>query len=211
MVETMEGVMKRKQRDLAMLAVVVAIGAVACAPANRVERVDPNTEVDLSGYWNDTDANMVARAMIKDCVTRPWSAVYKQEKGRKPVVRVYPVRNRSSEHVDYRFFTKQLEQELMNSGVSKVVADSVEAADNRAERAEQEKHASVETKKANKRETGSDFVLNGWVVTQNDAADGQEVRAYVVTLELSNTETNEKVWMKVHKIKKVVQRSSVVP
>lgn len=193
------------------VAVLGVLMAACMSAASRVERVDPNTEVDLSGYWNDTDANMVAKAMIKDCVVRPWSATFKQDKGRQPVVRVYPVRNRSSEHVDYRFFTKQLEQELMNSGVSKIVADRVEAADNRAERDEQAKHASAETKKSHKRETGSDFVLNGWVVTQNDAADGQEVRAYVVTLELSNTETNEKVWMKVHKIKKVVQRSSIAP
>jgi len=48
--------------------------------------------------------------------------------------------------------------------------------------------------------------MNGWIVTENDAVEGQEVRAYVVTMELSNSESNEKVWMKVHRIKKAITR-----
>lgn len=172
-----------------------------------VQRVDPKSQVDLSGYWNDTDANMVAETMIKDMLARPWSATFKREKGHDPVVKLYPIRNRSSEHINTKFFTKQVEQELVNSGYIQVVAAFDEADDARSEREEQSYHASDETKKEHQQEIGADFLLNGWVVTQNDQVDGQTVRAYLVTMELINAETQRKVWLKTHRIKKIVNQA----
>jgi hypothetical protein len=177
-------------------------------PSTSVQRINPNAQVDLSGEWNDTDANQVASAMIRDCLNRPWAAKFKAEKGHEPVVRLYPIRNRSSEHINWRFFTKQVEMELINSGMVKVVAAYDEAQTQRFERADQARHASDKSVKSQGQETGSDFTLNGWVMTQNDAVSGQEVRAYVTTMELTNSESNEKVWMKVHKIKKVISRAA---
>ncbi len=185
---------------------------IACAPppgpSTSVQRINPEAAVDLSGEWNDTDANQVAKVMIQDCLSRPWSAKFKAEKGRDPVVRLYPIKNRSSEHINDRFFTKQVEMELINSGILKVVSAWDEAQTQRFEREDQARHASDESVKSQGQETGSDFTLNGWILSQNDAVDGQEVRAYVTTMELTNTETNEKVWMKVHKIKKVISRAA---
>jgi len=189
-------------------AVTLVTGCATSGPSTTVQRVNPNAAVDLSGNWNDTDANQVARAMIQDCLTRPWATKYKSDKGKEPVVRLWPIKNRSSEHINTKFFTKQVEMEILNSGIAKVVSDLEEAQDNRDERADQARNASDKTVKAQQNETGSDFVLNGWIVTQNDAVDGQQVRAYVITMELSNSESNEKVWMKVHQIKKVVTRAA---
>jgi len=177
-------------------------------PNTSVQRINPNAQVDLSGEWNDTDANQVASVMIRDCLNRPWATQFKAAKGKEPVVRLYPIRNRSSDHIDYRFLTKQVEMELINSGAVKVVSDLGEAGTQRLERADQARNASDATVKSQGQETGSDFTLNGWILTQNDAAEGQEVRAYVVTMELTNSESNEKVWMKVHKIKKVITRAA---
>jgi len=194
---------------LSILAGVVLMAA-ACPPAGpstQIQRTNAGAQVDLSGNWNDTDANQVAKAMIQDCFSRPWAGKFKAEKGKDPVVRLWPIRNRSSEIINTKFFTKQVEMELVNSGTVKVVASLEEANDNTAERMDQARHASDKTVKAQQNETGSDFIMNGWIVTQNDAAEGQEVRAYVVTMELTNTESNEKVWMKVHQIKKVISRA----
>ena len=189
-------------------ALVLATGCPPPGPSTTVQRINPNAQVDMSGNWNDTDANQVARAMIQDCLSRPWATSFKAEKGKVPVVRLWPIKNRSSEHINSRFFTKQVEMELINSGVVKVVSDLEEAQDNRDERTDQARNASDKTVKAHQQETGSDFVLNGWILTQNDAVDGQEVRAYVTTMELTNSETNEKIWMKVHQIKKVISRAA---
>ena len=192
-------------------ALTVAFLSAACGPpppARTVTRVNPNATVDLSGKWNDTDANEVAKVMMRDALQRPWSSQYKAKKGKDPVVRLYPIRNRSDEHINTRFFTKQVEMELINSGMIKVVADREEAWDNRSERADQARHASDKTVKSQGQEIGSDFVLNGWIVSETDAVQGQKVKAFVITMELTNSETNLKVWMKVHRIKKVITQNS---
>ena len=167
-----------------------------------IQRVHPDEQIDLSGTWNDTDANQVAAVMIQDCLSRPWSANFRSDNGRSPVVRMYPVRNRTSEHIETKFFTKQVEQELLNSGAVDIVGSLVEASDIRRERADQAHHASADTMKRDRNEIGSDFVLNGWIVEEHDASYGREVKAYVITLELIHSERNKKVWMKTHRIKK---------
>lgn len=171
-----------------------------------VQRINANTQVDLSGNWNDTDANQVAQVMLRDCLSRPWAANFRQKKGKNPVIKLYPIRNRSSEHINTKFFTKQVEMEIVNSGTVGVVAAFDETAATRYERRDQGHHASDLTKKENQNETGADYVLNGWVVAQNDRIGGQEVRAYLVTMELTDIETQQKVWMKVHRLKKVINR-----
>lgn len=192
----------------ALLALLVlAAGCYTAGPATTVQRIDPKAQVDLSGYWNDSDANQVAEVMMRDCLSRPWAAQFAQRAGREPVVKLYPIRNRSSEHMNTKFFTKQVEEELVNSGVVKVVAASDESQDARNERAEQAEHASDETKKEQQQEIGTDFLLNGWVVSQIDRVGGQSVRAYAVTMELINAETQQKVWLKLHQIKKVVDQA----
>ncbi|MCA9666240.1 MAG: penicillin-binding protein activator LpoB [Myxococcales bacterium] len=189
-------------------AVMATAGCYQQGPATTVQRTNANTQVDLSGNWNDTDANQVANAMIKDCLSRPWASQFKQEKGRKPVVKLYPIRNRSSEHINTKFFTKQVEREILNSGIADVVAASDETGAARAERRDQAANASDKTVKSNQQETGTDFVLNGWVISSNDAAGGAEVRAYLTTMELVNVQSQKKVWIGQKRIKKVVQRRS---
>lgn len=203
--------MTRTTSSLSAL-VALALLIIACGqppgPSTSVQRINPNAQVDLSGEWNDTDANQVASVMIKDCLSKPWSATYKTQKGKDPVIRLYPIKNRSSEHINWLYFTKQVESEMVNSGIVQVVASYDEAQTQRFERSDQATHSSDQTVKAQGQETGSDFVLNGWIATQNDAVEGQEVRAYIITMELINTESNVKVWMKEHRIKKVISRAA---
>jgi PBP1b-binding outer membrane lipoprotein LpoB len=190
-------------------AVVFGLALAACytAPQPRtVQRVDPKSTVDLSGEWNDADANRVAQSMIKDMLTRPWAERFRQENGRDPVVKLYPVRNRTEDHIETKFFTKQVEREMINSGRIQVVAASDETGAARAERVDQSYHASDATKKEHQQETGTDFLLNGWIVTQTDRAGGQTVRAYVVTMELINAESQRKVWLNTTPIKKIVNQ-----
>ncbi len=195
-------------RIIALVTLALTVSCYASGPARTVQRVNPDAQIDLSGKWNDTDANQVARAMIQDCLSRPWATSFKAQHNRLPVVRLWPIKNRSSDHVQTMFFTKQVEMELLNSGMVKVVSSLNEAADNRDERADQAHNASDSTVKAQQQETASDFVLNGWILSENDAVDGQTVKAFVTTMELSNSESNEKVWMKVHKIKKVINQAA---
>ena len=120
----------------------------ACSSGKSVQRIDPDKAVDLSGRWNDTDSKLVAEAMIKDCLGRPWHSDFKQANDqKKPVVIVGLVKNRTHEHINAETFINDIEKEMINSGLIRVVQDPEFRENLRKERGEQQEFASAETKK----------------------------------------------------------------
>ena len=196
-------------RVVGWLALLVVVGA--CSSMPRVTRTAPDEVVDVSGYWNDTDSRLVSEEMIEDSLTRPWVDDWRAARGDRPMVIVGPVRNRSSEHINTRTFTKDLERALVNSGRVRLVASSEERGALRDERLDQLQNATLETAKSMGREIGADFMLIGGIDTIIDAAGRTTVRFYQVELELVQLETNEKSWIGQKKIKKIVERSRYGP
>jgi len=187
------------------LCVVTLLGA--CSSAPKVTRTEPDEVIDLSGHWNDTDSRKVSEEMIDDSLSRPWVDDWQGATGKKPAVIVGVVRNQSSEHINTRTFSKDLERAFVNSGRIRVVASSDERGGLRDERLDQLRNATMETAKSMGKELGADFMLIGGINTIIDAAAGTKVRFYQVELELIELETNEKVWIGQKKIKKLVERS----
>ncbi len=193
---------------LTLLVLVVLGLAVGCGSAPKVRRTAVEETIDLSGRWNDSDSRMVADEMIKDCLNRPWLPEFQSHKGKKPMVIVGTVLNRSDEHINTQVFVKDLEMALINSGLVDFVASRDERRELREERADMQLgFTSAETEKAMGRETGADFMLKGTLNTVRDQIKGQYVILYQVNLEFHNLETNRKVWIGQKKLKKVVSRS----
>jgi uncharacterized protein (TIGR02722 family) len=192
--------------SLSLIGSTMALALAGCGPqGTQVKRDD--SAVDLSGEWNDVDADLVAKEMIQDCMSSPWADKFKQKNGRGPVVKLYPIKNKSSDHVETKYFTKQVEKALVNSGNIEVVAASDEADVTRQEQADQGSHASDESAG---NETGADFIMSGWVVSQNDSdGGGKVIKAFVTTMELTDVQSQKKVWLDDKKIKKQVTRASM--
>jgi uncharacterized protein (TIGR02722 family) len=191
-----------------VVALVSAMGLLAgCGGGKTVSRVEPDTAIDLSGDWNDTDSRLVAEEMIKDVLARPWVGEFNGEKKRSPDVIVGTVRNRSAEHIPTTAFIKNLEKELINSGRVSFVASKEERTEVRDERADQQENASAESVKKFQKEAGADFMLRGDITTIIDQEGGEKVKYYQVNLELVNVETNRKAWVGEKKIKKYVSQS----
>ncbi len=189
---------------LAILAVVLLLAGCASL---KVDRVDVDKTVDLSGRWNDTDSRLVSEEMISDVLSRPWIDRFRAGRGNNPVVIVGSVRNRSDEHINTRTFVKDLERALINSGEVEFVAGSVERQEIRAERKDQAAHASEATAKDEGEEFGADFMLQGAINTISDRIEGKEVKYYQINLELIDIQSHRKVWIGEKKIKKLVKRS----
>lgn len=190
----------------------LSIGAVACGAPKKVSRTasDATEGGDLSGYWNDIDANLVAEEMVKDCMSRGWASTHQESNsGAKPIVKLMGVIKRTDDrNVNEQYFSKRLERELLNSGRVRVVAASGQDSVNVAERSRQATHASDESVKSQGNETGADFTLQTVVNSQNETdGGGKAVRAYLVNMELVNVETNEKVWIGEKSIRKVVDQA----
>jgi hypothetical protein len=179
---------------------------LSCSP-KKVKRVSPEEQIDLSGRWNDTDSRLVSEAMIKDCLNHPWLPQFMREEGKKPVVIVGEVRNKTTEHIAVNTFIKDLERALINSGEVRVVANAAERLGVRSEREEQLDWASPETRKRLRNELGADYMLIGSIESIEDREGNKRVIFYQVNLELVDIETNEKVWIGEKKIKKYIKRS----
>ncbi|MEE9288608.1 MAG: penicillin-binding protein activator LpoB [Bacteroidota bacterium] len=197
-----------------MRVVVAAIGlalvlivVTGCGPSKTVTRVEPDTIVDLSGDWNDTDSRLVAEEMMSDVLSHPWLGEFKGENKRTPDVIVGTVKNRTAEHIATVAFIKNLERELINSGRVGFVASKEERQEVREERGDQQEFASDESLKKFQQEAGADFMLRGDITSIIDQEGGERVKYYQVNLELINIETNRKVWIGEKRIKKLITQS----
>src|SRR5680860_1277290 len=115
-----------KKLLIAGLALLIAAG---CRPSQKVSRINPDTQTDLSGKWNDTDARLVAEEMIGDVVAKPWLDQFNRKHQKPPVLIVGNVRNETSEHIDTEVFTKEMERAFVNTGRVTMVANSEERQD----------------------------------------------------------------------------------
>ena len=199
---------KHAFKSVALIAGIVSLFLFSGCASTKVERLDVDETVDLSGQWNDTDSRLVSEEMIKDVMSRNWLERYKRSRnGRIPAVIVGSVRNRSDEHINTRTFVKDLERALVNSGEIDFVASSGERMELREERVDQAAHSSEETAKEEGQEIGADFMLQGSINTITDRIEGKQVKYYQVNLELVEIENHRKVWLGEKKIKKFVKQS----
>ena len=196
-------------RSQLLLTVTLASVVALTGCKTKVKRVAVDETIDLSGRWNDSDSQLVSSEMIADIASRSWIEEYTSKNGKKPVVIIGTVRNKSSEHIETETFTKDLERELINNGRVTFVANKTERGELREERKEQQTWSREETQKRLAAETGADYMLQGSIKTIIDQEGKESVKFYQVDMEMIHLETNEKVWVGDKKIKKYVKKRSM--
>lgn len=183
---------------------LVLFAVLGCG--RQVTRIDPSTEIDLSGRWNDTDSRKVADQMIYELFD---SDRYKEyaaaKKNKKPVIIVGIIRNKTSEHIDADNFVKKFEVVIHNSGAADLVESSEFRDMLRVERLEQQEFADPATVKEMGRELGADLMLFGEITSETDTYNNRRVVNYITTLFLTDIETNRRVWYGQNEIKKYVK------
>jgi uncharacterized protein (TIGR02722 family) len=188
-------------------AVVTSLVLSACSTS--VERLDAQQQIDLSGVWNDTDSQMVAREMVEDSLSRAWISNFIKMQGKEPVVIVGRIKNLSHEHINTNTFIANIERELINSGEVQFVASANDRQEIRDERADQDLNAKESTRKEMGQEYGADFMMQGQINTIIDLDGTTQVRFYQVNLELISIKDNRKVWIGEKKIKKLIKNSKL--
>lgn len=192
------------RKSIAAIAVVLAVSLTASC-ARKITRVAPDTQIDISGRWNDTDSRFAAEELTQEVLTGNWITDHLQEKGKKPVVIVGLIRNKSHEHIESETFIKDIEKAFIQRQTVRVVQGGKMREELRAERADQQDNASMSTVKKFGLETGADYMLQGNINSIVDAHKRDKVVYYQIDLELTNIQTNEKVWIGDKKIKKFVK------
>ncbi|HEX2780421.1 MAG TPA: penicillin-binding protein activator LpoB [Gemmatimonadaceae bacterium] len=197
----------RATRRSALVA-LVALGG-ACSPT-QVSRVDPAAVTDISGRWNDTDSRLVANELIKQSLDGAWVKRFSDSHGGSaPTVIVGDFSNKTYEHIAVGTFVNDLERAFTSSGAVQVVASGAERDQLRAERADQQQNANAATRTRLANETGAKYMLQGEIQAIEDSEGKEKVVFYQVDATLVDLESNAKVWMGQHKIKKYILRKRV--
>jgi hypothetical protein len=150
---------------------------------------------------------IVCEALINDFLSSPRVAqTIAAMGGRTPVVLVGRFRNESvDDHINTDIISTTMETVIFNSGKLDFVAGGAVRDELRAERLGQQGHASEATTAALANEVGADFMLFGTVRSMVERAGNQTVRSYFVSAEMTNVETNQRMWMATNnEIKKVI-------
>ena len=187
------------------LCVLLVLFIIAGCQTRQVTRIDPSTEIDLSGRWNDTDSRKVADQMIYDLFDSDSFKDYAKSRTGKPVIVVGAIRNKTSEHIDADNFVKKFEVVIHNSGTADLVESSEFRDQLRVERLEQQEFADPATVKQMGKETGADLMLFGEITSETDTYNNKRVVNYITTLFLTDIETNKRIWYGQNEIKKFVK------
>src|SRR5690625_1183416 len=162
----------------------LALTSIGCSTDN-VSRIDPASVADLSVRWNDPDSRLVANELIEQSLTADWARHYAAlNGGRSPAVIVGGFRNRTLEHIPVGTFIRDLERAFVNSGLVRVVASSDEREELRAERADQQEHASAESRARLGRELGARYMLQGELQAIEDEEGREKIVYYQVDASL---------------------------
>jgi uncharacterized protein (TIGR02722 family) len=185
-------------------ALALTLFVTSCAK-RQVTRIDPSETPDISGSWNNTDSRLTAEEMIRQSLTANWLTNHLTEKGKKPVVIVGFVTNKSHEHIEAETFMNDLERAFISTDKVGLVQSGKKREELRAEKADQQTNASQSTMKKFGLEKGADYILQGSINSIVDAYKKQKTVTYQINLELTNIETNEVVWIGDKKIAKYVK------
>jgi len=199
----------KKRVILCCLAALVFL--VSCG--HSVNRVDANTQIDLSGYWNDTDLRKASDDLIKQCLATPRLTSFANTSGRLPVIIVGNFKNASDEHIDTSILSQRLEASILSSGKAEFVASGDVREQIRAERLDQRQGYTDDATMAKLgKEAGADFLMTGSVKAMVDRYDKTATRTYFITAELTDITTNRRIWIgEYNEIKKVIKNPSVRP
>ena len=192
----------------AALVALIAAG-VACSP-KQVNRIDPAAVTDLSGRWNDTDSRLVANELIKQSLDGPWLKRFSDSHGgAAPTVLVGGFTNKTYEHIAVGTFLNDLERAFTNSGAVQVMASGTARDQIRDERVDQQTNANAATRAKLANETGARYMLQGEIQAIEDSEGKEKVVFYQIDATMVDMESNAKVWIGQHKIKKYVLRKRV--
>jgi hypothetical protein len=164
----------------------------------RVSTLRLGQPLDLSGSFNDTDADTVSQTLLRDLLASRLLG-----RASLPVLRFSGVRKRTPEVVSTAFLVALLEHGVHRSGKARIVTSIEEAADLEAELAEG--GAAVRPPPASAK-LAATHLLTGTLTLLVSAEPAGELRAYSVAFDAVDVARSRKEWLKTASVKKLIAR-----
>lgn len=180
----------------------------SCTKEFEGKYVDPDTTQIISEGWNETDLRTTAQSIVKGVLSRPWIGNYQRANGgKKPIVVVDEVENRTDEHIDVKALTEFISDELINSGEVRFV--NKEAREKILAEIKYQESGEVNAATAQKRgrQIGAQYFVGGAITSIVQQNGGKAITTYQTNMTLTNLETSEIEWSDKFRIKKETNRA----
>ena len=176
---------------------------ISCS--KQVKRVDTERVIDLSGRFNDTDSQQIAKSMISQIIDE--CRDFNVQPSRNIVLAVGQIRNLSHEHINAETFINDIERVLINRQVCRIVANKSIREAIKEEMSDLEDINIYDEKSQCKAAArlGVNRIIFGSINSIIDKEKNKEVKFYQVDLKLIDPVTNEIRWIGSHKIKKYIK------
>jgi uncharacterized protein (TIGR02722 family) len=202
-----------KARKISFLMIcfsIVSVLSFSGCSSYSVKRVSLDTEGGVTSRWTDNDARLTAKTLIRKALRENWLANFKAKHGRRPVVELGQIINRSDQHINTRLFLNHFQDQLLESGkVHFVTANAAHRGEASSERAYQMSHARSSTIHGPDQQTGADYLLTGSINSYVARRAGKTVRMYETHLKAIDLTTNEIVWASEYRVKKIAHQSGL--
>ena len=196
-------------RVCGIMAVLLVLSIQACTTFQG-EYVDPNSVDIMTDRWNETDARTTSEKLIRSMVNKPWLSVFKKANaGKRPVVVLADIENRTDEHIDTRALAEAIRDEAINSGRIRFVDDG-KGRDKILKEIQYQNQSGMVSKTSAKRkgrQVGADFILRGAISSNVQTRGGKKTVTYQTVLQLTDLESAELSWSDKHKLKKRLEQS----
>lgn len=176
------------------LSVSLIFSCFSCA-SNSVSRVDYDEDIELDGYWSDTDVRIVCEDIVQQVLNSKRIVEFSKTKNRIPVVTIGNIKNDSDEYIDTEIVANNLKSAIIKSGKLEFMANKDFRNDLRQEVSDQADYSNPNLAKEFANEDAADYMLSGSIKTmvQNDFKARKSFRTYDVTIELNDVETHRTV------------------
>ncbi len=181
-----------------------------CTTHTQGSYADPADSEILGEQWNETDARLVAKRAVAKCLKAPWLSMYKaKSKGKKPIVIVAHVSNKTSEHIDTKAIVNAIRTELINSLQVRFLANEQRAAILKEYKYQKSGAVRADQAKGPGNQLGADFILGGELTSIVAEEGDYKTVTYQTNLQMTNLETSEYEWAFQTNIKKKFKRNSL--
>lgn len=178
----------------------------ACTPEFEGQYEDPTKVEVIDDKWSETDLRVTAQTMIAAMVDQSWLKDYMAlHQGKKPLLILDDVENRTDEHIDTEALMEYIRDEL----IGKVRFLDKKGRQTIKEETDYQQSGAVAEDKAVKtgRQLGANYMLGGAITSNVHTQGGVKKVTYQTALTLTNLETAEIEWTQKKLLTKKMKRS----
>ena len=192
-----------KSHMMLLSVALVIIFSSGCASTPNVSYGNPEQVETVTTDFGSTDLQMIAEKMVNSLLATPLL-----QSGKRPVMYVSSVKNKTDEHIDTKSITDKIKVTLLKSGRVQFSAVS-EANDEIIKQLEYQNltdYVDPSTRKNLGKQVGADYFLYGEITSIKKKAGKVEDVYFKITLNLVNISTGLLEWADEKEIRKSAKR-----